>query len=609
MSARVVMRCTALVAALVAHALSAPTASSQQSPRPDPQSPSLFRSGVTAVPIDVRVLDKDGQPITGLRREDFTIIEDGVPQTIAHFSAETLAPQTPLAARTPAAGLRARPDTLAFDPTPQNYRVFLIVLGARGLGDVTRHPETLNALTDFVRHRLLPQDQVALFANNRAVDFTADHEKVARLLESFSASDAIRAGAALPRPPVDASGDAGSTVASPAALGDAPAIATELGFEDYVKSRAGEPLDELESLFFGIKYLRFMEGEKHLLFVTERGPDPTPEEATSLATAARDARVALDTIQSEVRIGDTMATIPPLPQPYKGGPELSGGNPQSSNPQSYGYDAAGAELKPPAKTKPIEQRLGTPEPNGSPLAPGESAPLTGLPAAASFGFGGIYDLRHIAAQTGGLSSMWTDAAPALARIDVATRTHYLLVYYPSNADWNGRFRSVTVRVNRPDARVVSRTGYSARREVETFDRRRVVSDSRIEAAGSQVIDIRDIDIKLTPSFAKNASGSGGEVTATISIDPSRLAWGQSEDGRHTARLDVGVYCADWNQTSVGETRRTLNLALTDETYARKMRERIARTIRLAVSGAPRFVKVIVYDYDADRVGSAMVKIK
>ena len=137
---------------------------------------------MTAVPVDVRVIDKDGKPIVDLRREDFTVLEDGVPQAIAHFAEATLV------AKAPRAGLRARPETPAFTTasatTPQDYRVFLIVLGARGLGDTRRHPETLDALLDFVRHKLLPQDQVAVLAGNRASDFTSDHEKVAWLLEA-----------------------------------------------------------------------------------------------------------------------------------------------------------------------------------------------------------------------------------------------------------------------------------------------------------------------------------------------------------------------------------------------------------------------------------------
>jgi hypothetical protein len=63
-------------------ALGARAASPQQDARRGQQA-SSFRSGVTAVSIDVRVVGRDGQPITDLKKEDFTILEDGVRQTIA----------------------------------------------------------------------------------------------------------------------------------------------------------------------------------------------------------------------------------------------------------------------------------------------------------------------------------------------------------------------------------------------------------------------------------------------------------------------------------------------------------------------------------------------
>ena len=44
-------------------------------PQQRPQSPT-FRSRITLVPVDVRVLDADGKPITGLKLEDFTLLEE-----------------------------------------------------------------------------------------------------------------------------------------------------------------------------------------------------------------------------------------------------------------------------------------------------------------------------------------------------------------------------------------------------------------------------------------------------------------------------------------------------------------------------------------------------
>jgi VWFA-related protein len=236
-------------------ALDARAVAPQQDAGRGQQAPS-FRSGVTAVPIDVRVVGKDGRPVTDLKKEDFTILENGVPQTIAHFSPQILV------ADAPRPGLRARPDVQPFDPSPQSHRVFLIVLGSSALGDPRRHPETLNALIHFVRDSLLPQDQVALLAYNRATDFTADHEKIARLLESFRRSEA-GARAALARQGNLAAADAGSVFAPPESLDKSPSLETELGFEEYVKARGSQPLGELDSLFYGIATWAW--GEKHLI--------------------------------------------------------------------------------------------------------------------------------------------------------------------------------------------------------------------------------------------------------------------------------------------------------------------------------------------------------
>jgi len=44
-----------------------------------------FRTGVNAVLVDVVVIDRDGQPVSGLERDDFQVLEDRVPQDITTF--------------------------------------------------------------------------------------------------------------------------------------------------------------------------------------------------------------------------------------------------------------------------------------------------------------------------------------------------------------------------------------------------------------------------------------------------------------------------------------------------------------------------------------------
>ncbi len=55
-----------------------------------PQAIPRFKAGVELVVLDVSALDKDRQPVRGLKAEDFTVLEDGKPQEIATFSAVDL---------------------------------------------------------------------------------------------------------------------------------------------------------------------------------------------------------------------------------------------------------------------------------------------------------------------------------------------------------------------------------------------------------------------------------------------------------------------------------------------------------------------------------------
>ncbi len=52
-----------------------------------PQAPAAptYRSGITAVTTDVIVRDRDGRFVSDLTKDDFTVLEDGVPQTVTSF--------------------------------------------------------------------------------------------------------------------------------------------------------------------------------------------------------------------------------------------------------------------------------------------------------------------------------------------------------------------------------------------------------------------------------------------------------------------------------------------------------------------------------------------
>jgi VWFA-related protein len=73
-----------MVAAFVAVA-----AVSAQQPQQQPdQPPFRFRTGVELINVTATVTDSNGRFVSGLRKEDFHVFEDGVEQPITHFNAE-----------------------------------------------------------------------------------------------------------------------------------------------------------------------------------------------------------------------------------------------------------------------------------------------------------------------------------------------------------------------------------------------------------------------------------------------------------------------------------------------------------------------------------------
>ncbi len=71
-------------------------------------------------------------------------------------------------------------------------------------------------------------------------------------------------------------------------------------------------------------------------------------------------------------------------------------------------------------------------------------------------------LAKLANDTGGfLIEESNDLTSAFKRIDEDSQFHYLLTYSPSNAEFDGRFRAIQLKVKRPGAQVFARKGYRA----------------------------------------------------------------------------------------------------------------------------------------------------
>src|SRR5437764_415263 len=92
----------------------------QRPPQPVPSSGVTFSSNTSLVVVDVNVKDKSGKAIEGLKKEDFTVFEDGKPQKVAVFEYQRLSmelqppPAVPLSDQV---ALPTRPSSTSLTPT------------------------------------------------------------------------------------------------------------------------------------------------------------------------------------------------------------------------------------------------------------------------------------------------------------------------------------------------------------------------------------------------------------------------------------------------------------------------------------------------------------
>jgi VWFA-related protein len=566
-----------------------------QTPRPVGQT-GAFRSRITVVPLDVRVLDRDGRPVTDLAQRDFTITEDGVAQTISYFSAHGLTPEPPDPRGTPLplrAALKSEDGLRA-----QNRRVFLIVVGR---GRLQGPAKEIPGLIEFISKGLLPQDRVALLAYNRATDFTTDRaallavveqlrgrqEKIESLMAQhfsglravygsrqiperiqteidgvFAAASALRPREIRPGQITDETQIARDVRQTAEALQLAEAragrdkvltslddaAATERAFDrtfdEYIADQV-ELNQDLGNLYAGIDYLRHIDGEKHLVFMTPRGLLlPRVENDRSLGAAAADARVVMDVIFTGGTVG--------LPPPRMGGP-------------------------------------------GMPMM----APLGGS-FAQSFNF---QALRSISELTGGQSTTTESVGRALSRVDASSRFQYLLGYSPTNTTVDGKLRRIAVRVNRPDVVVHYRRGYFASTQLIPLERRQFVTHNRMVAAGRYTGVINDIEVGI---LSAGYTAAIEELAVQLTIRSPRVLFSEADaNGRRTATLDLAIYCGDDRQRVSCEVTQRLDLTLGVDAHALFATKGTTMTARVRASAAPAHVKVIVYDYGADVLGTAV----
>ena len=157
---------------------------------PQPPQPPTFRAEANLVRVDVTVVDRHGEPLTTLNADDFTVEEDGAPQTVSSFKFVTADGRPPAGDET-SLPIRS-PEHAAAEAARDEVRVFVIFWDEYHIGRFAEAIKGRRALTTFVSEAFGPADLVALMDPLLPVDalrLTRDRrelsEKIARLEGRF----------------------------------------------------------------------------------------------------------------------------------------------------------------------------------------------------------------------------------------------------------------------------------------------------------------------------------------------------------------------------------------------------------------------------------------
>jgi VWFA-related protein len=168
-----------------------PPASPPPAQPPQGQQPPVFRGGTANVRVDVTVVDKKGNPITDLAKDDFEVREDNEPQAVdtvklIHATGEAPDDDMSLPIRSP--------EHAAVEAARDDIRVFVIFWDEYHIGQFIPAIRARETLLPFVQTAFGPTDLVALMDQltpTDAIRFTRDRRDLAEQVRKLQGRQGV----------------------------------------------------------------------------------------------------------------------------------------------------------------------------------------------------------------------------------------------------------------------------------------------------------------------------------------------------------------------------------------------------------------------------------
>jgi VWFA-related protein len=561
--------CAALCAALGAWPL--------VTPRVRAQAPS-FPSRIDAVTVDVVVLDKNGQPVSGLTRDDFLVSEDDVPQSMTTFEAVVV----PDAPSKPTPDFVRRPlISTNVAPAAERGRTFILFFDDIHLTPNQAYRAKIAAAT-FLKSGVRAGDRVALVASSGATWWSATlPEGEEELLSILKRLD----GRYIPD-------------TSPDRVTEYEAMRIVVHADVETARHVARRFDSLGAL-----------GRERQSRDGTRPPDTYANEALRIDPLVRsraEETYALSKSRNVITLGVMARALRSLT-------EVPGRKSMVVVSQGFVNDTDLKEFKLVVEESrranvPIyflnTNGLSSVTPFagtdfGRPLETGDYMITVATTTRESEG------TDNLALDTGGFTVRNTnDLAAGINRIANESRAFYLLGYSPSKTARDGKFRKIRVRLSgaRKGLKVRARRGYYAPSDDPSAKPRQPVGDPVVERALDSPFDVGDLPLRATAYVFDETFLGQARVFIASEMDVSSFDL-EEKDGRLLGAAEILIVA---QQRETGESYRhsqEVQMSLLPETRSRLKQTWYTVPHDFELPSGAYQARILVRDKRTGRIGS------
>jgi VWFA-related protein len=528
-----------ITSACLALALAVPLpAQTQEAPAAAKKGHTLYAT-TELVLVNVIARDKKGNLVRNLKKDDFTVYEDGEKQHVSSFDFENV---DALALAGPAeatvSGAAEAPSLLASKNQPKinarDRRLILLFFDFTAM-DPEQIDRAVDAAKTFVQTKMDPADLIAIVSLSTDLvvdlDFTDDRTKVLSVLSAFASSE----GQGFEN------GSEGSAEGAAETGGSFTADDT-----DYNTFSADRKILALESIM-GV--LGKIPQKKSLIYfsngITQSGVDN--QSALRVATASA-VKANVSIYPLDVR---GLQAFPP------------GGEAQSASLHGQSAYSGAAVLNDFSSNAASQDTLST-----------------------------------LASDTGGKAFFDTnDFSGVFRQVQKDTSAYYVLGYTSTNHLKDGRFRRIRVKINRPDIKLEYRAGYYADRDFQHLQK--ADREQQLEDELASELPQTDVAVYAGTAFFRK-DDSHYYLAVSLVVPGSQIPFVTEKD-KDNAMIDIIGEVLEDGKLPVGRLRDTVKLAVDSSEHVR--RKNVEYNTGFLLAPGKYHLKFIVRENRTGRMGS------